>query len=143
MAVASAITAGASLLGAGLALDSAARNRRAGRRAADQEREATAERVRRLRLDRDQVLGAQVAGAAAGGVDVASGSVRALQAETVAEFDRQISFTERAGAFAADAANVQSRNAAYQNLSAGLNSLSNAVRIIDEAGGLRATFGLG
>ncbi|MDJ0789121.1 MAG: hypothetical protein QNK05_20125 [Myxococcota bacterium] len=118
-------------------------SKKQGDRAAEQERLATAEKVRRLRLQAGQIVGAQAAGAAASGVDINSGSIRALQAETVAEFDRQIAFTQTAGAFAAEAAEVAGRSAAFQNLSAGLNSLTSAVRIIDNAGGLRKTFGLG
>lgn len=137
-----AIAAGASLFGAGASYDAARRSRRQGERAAEQERLATEERVRRLRLDRDATIGAQAAGAAAAGVDLSSGSVLSLQNETITEFERQIRFTRQAGAFAADAAETQGRTAAYANLATGLNSLANAVRIVDDAGGVRGLFGM-
>ena len=145
MAVATAlagIAAGAAVVSTGFSISAASDSRKQGKRNAEQERLATEERVRRLGVERDAVLGAQIAGAASGGVDINSGSVRSLQAETVAEFDRQISFTRRAGAFAADSANIQGRNAAFQNLSNGLSSLASAARIIKDAGGFKAAFGL-
>lgn len=138
-----AVAATTGLIGAGLSFKASRDADKQGERAAEQERLATEERLRRLGIERDAILGAQAAGAAAGGVDVSSGSVRALQEETIREFDTQIRFTARAGAFAAEAAELRGRSAAFQNLSAGIQSLTNAVRIIDDSGGLAKTFGLG
>lgn len=137
MCVTAAIGAAAGLGAAATSIDAANRARRQGDRAAEQERLATEERVRRLRLDRDAILGAQSAGAAAAGVDLRSASVRSLQNETIAEFEREMRFTRRAGAFAADAAETRGRTAAYANLASGLSSLANAVRILDNANWLR------
>lgn len=125
------ISAGATIASSASSFSAARDNRKQGKKAAAQERLATAERVRRLGVERDAILGAQIAGAAESNVDVTSGSVRSLQAETVSEFERQIEFTNKAGAYAASAAETAGKSAAYQNIAGGLSSLLSAVQIIN------------
>lgn len=118
MAVAtSTIIAGAAVASAGAGVYSAvtgARNaRRAGNANAEQEREATQERLRRLGIEEENILGAQLVGAASANVDTSSASVRAIQQETVESFASEREFVARAGASAAALAEDQGRATAY------------------------------
>ncbi|WP_405238888.1 hypothetical protein [Lentisalinibacter orientalis] len=133
------VGAAAGLYGAISSAEAASDARRQGDKAAEQERLATEERIRRLGRDRDLIIGAQRAGAAAGNVDVASRSVNELRAETIREFETQMAFTRRAGAFAAQSAEIQGESASYQYLASGLQSLAGALRITHDSN----FFGLG
>lgn len=113
--------------------------RAAGRTSAETEAIATEERVRRLGIERRNILGAQRTGAAAGGVDVTSKSVIEVQTETMREMSREIQFVRRAGAFAAESAELRGRAASYQGLASMLENAGQIFSLVQERRAGRST----